>query len=82
MTPAPETQTTLDLLLGDAVAEMEAVQTGAVDDLAVFPLEANAEVLRDTSVWACKQASSCRLSSIGADDGANTFQGLLPCHQS
>ncbi|KAK7700133.1 hypothetical protein SLS64_011152 [Diaporthe eres] len=52
--PAPGSQTTLDLLIREAAAEVEAVQMKAVDDLTTFPLEANVEVLRDISVWACK----------------------------
>ncbi|KAK7725591.1 hypothetical protein SLS63_008046 [Diaporthe eres] len=50
--PAPGSQTTLDLLIREAAAEVEAVQMKAVDDLTTFPLEANVEVLRDISVWA------------------------------
>lgn len=62
--PAPDSQTTLDLLIREAAAEVEAVQMKAVDDLTIFPLEANAEVLHDDSVWACKQASLCYLDLL------------------
>ncbi|KAG6353518.1 hypothetical protein INS49_005479 [Diaporthe citri] len=48
--PVPDPQTTPDLLEREAASEVEAVQIKAVDDLTIFPLEANAEVLRDTSV--------------------------------
>lgn len=55
--PVPDSQTTLDLLIREAAAEVEAVEMKAVDDLTIFPLEANAEILHNSSVWSCKQAS-------------------------
>lgn len=55
--PVPGSQTTLDLFIEEAAAEAEAVQRKAVDDFTIFPLEANAEILRDDSVWTCKPTS-------------------------
>lgn len=43
------------MIIREAAAELGAVNMEAVDDLVTFPLEANAEVLRDASSWACKQ---------------------------